>query len=73
MDQKGPKTGFFRLIEYFGHKSLLNLFYNENLYYLHCSWTNSIFGKIFVVEILAKMLSANKVVGFSNQLYVQNK
>ena len=54
----------------FGHYFLLNLFYNEILYYLLCSCTNPIFEKIFVSEILAKMLSANQIAGFFNQRYL---
>ena len=50
-NKNGPKTGFFEFIERFGHYFLLNLFNNENLYYLQCSCTNSIFWKIFVPEI----------------------
>ena len=38
-----------------------------------CSWTNPIFGKNFIPEVLAKMLSANKITGFFNQPYLQNK
>ena len=34
---------------------------------------NLIFGKIQFPEIWAKILSANKVVGFLNQLYLENK
>ena len=68
-----PKTGFFKFIGKFGHKFLLNSIYNENLYYLLCSCTNSIFGKIFVPEIWAKMFSASQIAGFFNQLYLQNK
>ena len=36
-------------------------------------WANLIFGKILVPEIWAKMLSANEIPGFLNQLYLQNK
>ena len=46
--------------------------YNENLYLL-CSCTNPIFGKIFVTEIWAKMISANQIAGFFNQPYLHNK
>ena len=49
------------------------MIHNEDLYYLLCSCTNPIFGKIFVPEILAKMFSANQIAGFFNQLYLQNK
>ena len=56
--KNGPKTGFFQFIRKFGHYILLNLIYNENIYYLLCSCTNAIFGKIFGPEIWTKMLSA---------------
>ena len=36
-------------------------------------WTNLIFGKILVPEIWAKMLLANEIAGFLNQLYLQNE
>ena len=49
------------------------MFCNENLYYLLCSCTNPIFGKILVPEIWAKMFSANQVAGFFIQPYLQNK
>ena len=46
MDQKWAKNrGFFYLLK---NLILLNLFCNENLYYLLCSLTNPIFWKIFV-------------------------
>ena len=51
----------------------MNLFCNENLYYLLCSCTNPIFGKLFVPEIWDKMFSANQIAGFFNQPYFQNK
>ena len=34
---------------------------------------NLLFGKILVPEIWAKVLLANQIVGFLNQLYLQNK
>ena len=57
----------------FGLLFLLNLFYNEKLYYLLCSYTNLIFRKIFVPEIWVKMFSANKIAEFFNQPYLQKK
>ena len=60
MDQKQG----FEFIEIFGHLFLLNLFDNENFYYLLCSCTNPIFGKIFVPEIWGKMFSASQITGF---------
>ena len=43
-----PKARFLEFIKTFGHSFLMNLIYNENLYYLLCFCTNPIFGKIFV-------------------------
>ena len=60
-------------IEKLGHQFLLILFHNENLYYLMCSCTNPIFGKIFVPKIWVEMFSAIQIVGFFNQPYIQNK
>ena len=40
---------------------------------LLCSCTDPMFGKIFVPEILAKIFSANEIVGFFNQPYLQSK
>ena len=37
------------------------------------SWTNPIFGKNLAPEIQAKMLSANQIAGFLNQVFLQNK
>ena len=72
-DQKWPKNKFFEFIEIFGHWFLLNLFYNENLYYLLCFCTNRIIREIFVPEIWTKMCSANQIAGFFNWAYLQNK
>ena len=44
--------------------------YNDSLYYLLYSCTDPIFGRNVVPEILAKMLSANQIARFSNQLYM---
>ena len=49
------------------------MFYNGNLYYLLCSCTNPIFGKIFVPGIWVKMFSVNQFAEFLNQPYLQNK
>ena len=54
MGQKWPTTWFFEFTEKFSHYFLLNLFYNEYSYYLLCSCTNRIFGKILFHEIWAK-------------------
>ena len=43
--KNGPKTGFFEFIGNLGQQFLLNLFYNENFYYLLCSCKNPIFRK----------------------------
>ena len=71
--KNGPKTGFFEFKENFCHLFLLNLFYNENLYYLLCFCTNPIFGKILVSEIWPKVFSASQIEGFFNQPYLRNK
>ena len=71
--QNGSETGFFQFVGKFGHQLLLNLIYNENLYYFLCSCTNPIFEKILVPEIWAKMFSANQITGLSNLPYLQNK
>ena len=44
--------------------------YNDILYYLLYSCTDPIFGRNLISEILAKMLSANQIARFSNQLYM---
>ena len=69
----GPKIGIFELKENFGCYFSLNLFYNENLYHLRCSCANSMFGKNLFPVIQTKMLSANQMAGFFNQLFFQNK
>ena len=71
--QNEPKTGFFQFIGKFGRLFLLNLSYNENLYYLLCSCSSLIFGKKIFPEIWAKMFSANQIAGFFNQPYLPNK
>ena len=43
------------------------------MYVLLCHWTNPIFGESFFPEIWAKIVSANEIVGFFNQPYLQNK
>ena len=48
------RQGFFEINENLCHLFLLNLLYNENLYYLLCFCTNPIFGKILVSEIWPK-------------------
>ena len=68
-----PKTGFFQVIEKLGPKYLLNLFYNENLYYLLCPCKNPVLGKIFVPDIWVKKSSANQIARFFTQPYLQNK
>ena len=71
--KNGPETGFFKFFEIFSHYFLLNLFYIEYLYYVLCSCINPIFGNIFVLEIKAKMFSANWIAEFFNQPYLHNK
>ena len=75
--QDGQKRGFFEIIGKFGHSFFLNLSYNlfcsETLSYYLCSCTNPILGKNLVPEIWTKMISANHIAGFLNQLYLQKK
>ena len=67
MDQK---QFFFNLLKNF----VFNFYWIwKNVYYLLCSWANPIFGKSLVLQIWAKMFSANQIAGFFNQLYLQNK
>ena len=61
--KNGQKIGVFQFIGKFSHYFFLNLVYN--VVFLHKSH-----GKIFVPEIWAKMLSANQITGFLNQLYL---
>ena len=61
IEKMGQKHGFLDLLK---NWFLLNLFYDENLYYLLCSCINHIFGKILVPEIWAKMFSANQIADF---------
>ena len=51
----------------------MNLFNNENLYYLLYSCANPFFRKNLVPKIQNKMLSTNKIAGFLNQPFIQNK
>ena len=62
MTKNGPKTGFLSLLK----KLVIN-------FYWICSSTDPIFGKSFVPEIWAKILSASQIAGFFNQPYLQNK
>ena len=74
--ENGSKWVKNRVFEFIGksdHWFLLNLVYNENLYYLLCSCTNSVLGNILVPEIWAKMFSANQTAQFFNQSYLQKK
>ena len=82
LGQNWIKKAFIEFTEKFDHKFLLNLFYDENLYYVLCSYTyivlysrtNPIFGKkIFFPEIWSKISSANQIARFFNQPYLQNK
>ena len=75
--QDGQKRVFFEIIGKFGLSFFLNLSYNlfcsETLSYYLCSCTNPILGKNLVPEIWTKMISANHIAGFLNQLYLQKK
>ena len=62
--KNGPKSGIFQFLGRFDHYFLLNSIIN--LYYLLCSCTNLIFEKVFILEIWAKMFSANQIAGFFN-------
>ena len=71
--ENGPKIGFSEFL-----KNLVINFYwiysIMKMYIICCySCTNHIFRKIFVPQIWAKMFSANQIVGFFNQPYLQNK
>ena len=70
--KNGQKKEFFEFIEIFCF-ILLNLFFNDNLYYLLCCCANPILMKISVPEIWAKMFSANQIARFFNQPYLQNQ
>ena len=52
---------------------MLNLFYNENLYYSLEFYANPVFGKMFGPEIWAKIFPTNQIAKFFNQPYLQNK
>ena len=62
--QKWAKNRFLNLLENLVINFFLNLGYNESLYYLLYSCTNSIFGKNLFPEMWAKMLLANQITGF---------
>ena len=66
-------TAGFSWKKFFAQKFLLNLFYNDNLYYLLCSCTNPIFGKILLPEIWSQMFSANQIAEIFKQPQLQNK
>ena len=55
--RNGPKIEFYEFIEKIGSKFLRNLFYNENLYYLLCSYTNVISGKFFSRDMSQNVLN----------------
>ena len=69
---KNGSMSFLNLFKKIGIKFLLNLFYNKNLYQLLCSCIYPIFGKNLVPEIRIKMLFANQIAVFLNELYLQN-
>ena len=68
------KKGFLNLLE---NLVIINCFLylvcNESLYYMLYSCTNHIFGKNLIPEIWTKMLLANQITGFLNQLHLQSK
>ena len=49
------------------------MFYNENVYCLLSSSTNPVFGKNLFPELWPKMLSANQIASFLNELFLQSK
>ena len=63
----------FEFTEKIDRQFLLNLFYNENLYYLLCSCTSLVFGQNLVPWLRTKMFSANQIAGVFNQPYLQNR
>ena len=67
MDQK---IGFYEFSGKLSNQLFLNLVYKESLYYLLYSCTNPIFVENLVPEIYAKMLLANEIAEFLNQLYL---
>ena len=72
--ENGPKILFFLdLLE----NLIINFFWiwsdKESWYYLLYSYTNEILAKSLIPEIWAKMLSVNRIAGFLNWLYLQNK
>ena len=70
--QSRPKISLFllkKLIIIF----FLNLVNNESVYYFLCYCKNTICMENVVHEIWAKMLLANQIAGFLNELYFQNK
>ena len=72
--KKWAKLRFFEFIEEFGHCFFfLNFIYNESLYFFLNSCTNPIFRKTPVPKIWTKVIVANQIVGFLNQLYLWNK
>ena len=62
--------GFVKYMEKFSYYVFLNLVYNESLYQLLYAWKNFIFMKIPVPEIWPKMLLANQIAEFLNQIYL---
>ena len=70
LSQKCTQNFFFGFTEKFSHYFFLNLVYKESSYYLLYSCSNPILGKNPVLEIWAKMLLANQIVGFLNWLYI---
>ena len=60
----GQKQGLLNIVKNFVIIFLLNLLYNESVYYLLYPCTNpTIFGKILVPQIWTKMFSTNQITG----------
>ena len=73
MEKIGQALGFLNVYE-----NLVNIFFSiwsimKVLYWLLYAWTSLIFGKVSLAEIWVKMLFANKIAGFLNQIYLQYK
>ena len=66
-------TGLFECIWKFSQYFFLNWSIMKVLYWLLYAWTSLIFGKVSLAEIWVKMLFANKIAGFLNQIYLQYK
>ena len=63
-----PKIGLCELLK--KHYFFLNLVYGLILNHLLYYYTNSMFGKYLVPEILVEIVLANQILGYLNQLYL---